>query len=83
MSHFPLFSYLKTIQNMWMTWWLSGERSLPFGLLVWKRISPVFNKRELGTDFVRSLYPPQTMFVGGYTVFTLSVRPNDRPTVRP
>ena len=22
------------------------------------------------------LYPPQTMFVGGYTVFTLSVRPN-------
>ena len=24
------------------------------------------------------LYPPQTVFVGGYTVFTLS----DRPTVR-
>ena len=24
------------------------------------------------------LYPPQTVFVGGYTVFTLSVRPNQR-----
>ena len=26
--------YLKTIQNILMTCWLSGERSLPFGLLV-------------------------------------------------
>ena len=26
-----------------------------------------------------SLYPPQTVFVGGYTVFTLSVRPCIRP----
>ena len=26
------------------------------------------------------LYPPQTVFVGGYTVFTLSVRPNERPS---
>ena len=23
------------------------------------------------------LYPPQTVFVGGYTVFTLSVRPSE------
>ena len=28
------------------------------------------------------LYPPQTMFVGGYTVFTLSVRPSVRPSER-
>ena len=28
------------------------------------------------------LYPPQTVFVGGYTVFTLSVRPSVRPSVR-
>ena len=28
------------------------------------------------------LYPPQTVFVGGYTVFRLSDRPNDRPTER-
>ena len=26
--------------------------------------------------------PPQTMFVGGYTVFTLSVRSNERKCVR-
>ena len=29
-----------------------------------------------------SLYPPQTLFVGGYTVFTLSDRPTERTTVR-
>ena len=29
------FTYLRTIQNILMTCWLSGERSLPFGLLVW------------------------------------------------
>ena len=29
-----------------------------------------------------SLYPPQTVFVGGYTVFTLSESPTDRPTDR-
>ena len=28
------FTYLRTTQNMLMTCWLSGERSLPFGLLV-------------------------------------------------
>ena len=28
------------------------------------------------------LYPPQTVFVGGYTVFTLSESPSDRPTDR-
>ena len=28
------FNYLRTIQNYLMTCWLSGERSLPFGLLV-------------------------------------------------
>ena len=27
------------------------------------------------------LYPPQTVFVGGYTVFTLSVRPSVRQSV--
>ena len=26
--------YFKTVQNILMTCWLSGERSLPFGLLV-------------------------------------------------
>ena len=26
-----------------------------------------------------SLYPPQTVFVGGYTVFMLSIRPNVCP----
>ena len=30
-----------------------------------------------------SLYPPQTVFVGGYTVFTLSVLPSVRPSVHP
>ena len=29
------------------------------------------------------LYPPQTLFVVGYTVFTLSVRPSVRASVRP
>ena len=33
-------------------------------------------------EFDWLLYPPQTVFVGGYTVFTLSDRPNDRPTER-
>ena len=28
-----------------------------------------------------SLYPLQTVFVGGYTVFTLSERPSDRVSV--
>ena len=28
------------------------------------------------------LYPPQTVFVGGYTVFTLSESPSDRLTDR-
>ena len=30
----------------------------------------------------QSLYPPQTVFVGGYTVFTLSDRPTNCPCVR-
>ena len=29
------------------------------------------------------LYPPQTVFVGGYTVYTLSDCPTDRPSVCP
>ena len=29
------------------------------------------------------LYPPQTVFVGGYTVFTLSECPSVHPSVRP
>ena len=28
------YTYLRTIQNIFMTCWLAGERSLPFGLLV-------------------------------------------------
>ena len=28
------FTYWRTIKNCFMTYWLSGERSLPFGLLV-------------------------------------------------
>ena len=31
---------------------------------------------------IHCLYPPQTVFVGGYTVFTLSVRPNERTNER-
>ena len=31
------FTYLRTIQNILMTRWLSGERSLPFGLLGFSR----------------------------------------------
>ena len=30
------FTYLRTYSNILMTCWLSGERSLPFGLLVFK-----------------------------------------------
>ena len=30
-----------------------------------------------------SLYTPQTVFVGGYTVFTLSVHPPMCPSVHP
>ena len=33
------FTYLRTIQNILMTCWLSGERSLPFGLLVFFRLT--------------------------------------------
>ena len=29
------FTYLRTIQNILITCWLSGEQSLPFGLLVY------------------------------------------------
>ena len=29
------FTYLRTIQNILMTCWLTGERLLPFGLLVY------------------------------------------------
>ena len=38
---FFLLTYLRTIQDILMTCWLSGERSLPFGLLV-------YTCRELG-----------------------------------
>ena len=31
-----LFTYFRTMQNILMTCWLSGKRSLPFGLLVSK-----------------------------------------------
>ena len=34
-------------------------------------------------DWAFSLYPPQTVFVGGYTVFTLSESLTDRPAVCP
>ena len=37
---------------------------------------PLFSKSEI------SLYPPQTVFVGGYTVYTLSVLPTVRVCVR-
>ena len=43
--------------------------------MVWKKFKSILS-------FCYLLYPPQTVFVGGYTVFTLSVRPNERPTVR-
>ena len=29
------YMYLRTIQNIFMTFWLAGEQSLPFGLLVY------------------------------------------------
>ena len=36
--------------------------------------------KNVSCDFHFFLYPPQTVFVGGYTVFTLSVRPSVRPS---
>ena len=33
-----------------------------------------------GVYIIFLLYPPQTVFVGGYTVFMLSESPSDRPT---
>ena len=35
------FTYLRSIQNILITCWLSGERSLPFGLLVQKLLKPM------------------------------------------
>ena len=42
-------------------------------------------EREVGGSKATSalLYPPQTVFVGGYTVFTLSVRPFVRNVLFP
>ena len=34
-----------------------------------------------GPEVITFLYPPQTVFVGGYTVFTLSVHPSVRSSV--
>ena len=46
------FTYLKAIQNILMTCWLSGEQSLPFGLLV---------KLELSEDLtIAPLYSYQS-----------------------
>ena len=42
---------------------------------------PCQKYRDILSIFFISI-PPQTVFVGGYTVFTLSVRPKFRPTVR-
>ena len=48
----------------------------------------IMGKVEIGNFFCLIgdnrilLYPPQTVFVGGFTVFT-SVRPNERPSDRP
>ena len=38
---------------------------------------------QLLFSVIAFIMPPQTMFVGGYTVFTLSVRPNESPTMCP
>ena len=35
-------------------------------------------KKQVAIPITCYLYPPQTMFVGGYTVFRLSVRPIER-----
>ena len=44
-------TYLRTIQNILMTCWLSGERSLPFGLLVVKTsLSPLLKSAYLFLD---------------------------------
>ena len=38
------FTYLRTYSNILMTCWLSGERSLPFGLLVLNCYKCYFNQ---------------------------------------
>ena len=38
--------------------------------------------KPLSPTITYLIIPPQTVFVGGYTVFTLSDRTNDRPTER-
>ena len=40
------FTYLRTIQDVSMTCWLSGERLLPFGLLVWLSRAKNYNILE-------------------------------------
>ena len=52
-----------------------GQPSLPYNRTSNTCRGEVFNGALL-TAYL--LYPPQTVFVEGYTVFTLSVCPNER-----
>ena len=45
-----------------------------------KKIPLTYNGENDVITFSPLFIPPQTVFVGGYTVFTLSVRPNERPS---
>ena len=40
-----------------------------------------YSKRGMEVGLICLLYPPQTVFVGGYTVFMLSDRPTNRVSV--
>ena len=67
-----LANYIYNIQNMFRS---SGRH--PVSQTRTDKMQSV-----LQTPCKLSLYPPQTVFVGGYTVFTLSESPSDRPTDR-
>ena len=45
-------------------------------------IFKISSKKDSASLIKRYLYPPQTVFVGGYTFFMLSIQPTDRPCVR-
>ena len=58
--------------------------SLKFGqirLLVPMTIDRGIVEKNVLPLFLGYLYPPQTVFVGGYTAFTLSVHPSVRSSV--
>ena len=77
MFHFMFVHY--TFSSVWVAEWPPFGKKLPARLAICSHcILSIFNI-YLFPVFI----PPQTVFVGGYSVFTLSVRPSDRPTVCP